>query len=1369
MNISKFFLIFLPLVLFKYPANNELINYNVILKYDVKDLFKRLMQEQNDNTEGDKDENHEGNNDVNHEGNKDENHEGNNDVNHEGNNDENHEGNNDKNHEGNNDKNHEGNSDKNHEGNSDKNHEGNNDESHEGNNEENHEGDGDDEYSIYIKSHGTNEFDKVKHKYADYVRFSIFKSKNIYTHIFNELLVFLGSQYGTEEEIVVHVKLIDLLSLLFTHYRDNLSKFSHILNSFQDRSKLMNSVESEFMNEFINERNNYIYEMKNAHSSSDNKDGEWIEAVVNKKNMLYDKFLKEWKNDGARFYSIHNKKKAYIPKKVFLNKQNYIPDFESMEHVDLVCKPITDSDTDENLIEEFEDKELNTNEENENSDSSNKTDGSDVCKSESKYDKKTKNNKQNKKVKPGVIYKMRNDFFLSDASLNVISLISSITSNEDNKVVKKLYTGLKKLGITTFDNLVRYTNIIGIFFSYDIFDELYLQIKLVKEYFGLIPKNNDELSIVSKTKHLSKIKVYGKYNMTDDEMFVPPNCLSAYCKLRSVWMQNRDFNFKIEKDDSNSINFMMLGDVGRGITKENSYDEEQMLKLIGFNELKSTSNAMKDWHETNNADFVINLGDNVPDVDELDYLKNFEWHKIIKGLFTFKKKTEDEPEDDSYLYPDTNDSMHEFYKEVEKQMNNENKEKTNQQDDTSTTPVNNYTDKNESNNNSENNNGFNEHINDNTKDPNIDKNKTTKKEGTDDTIPFFSIFGEKDYFYFPSEQIQEHYTKRIPGYFFPNNYYRVNYDFVYNNKEKNGVQEKFRASFIFIDTWSLMIGFPIIRNYRSFREQYNWINTVLLESAKESDWIFVVGHHPFISSGRRSDNYSFEELSFHNILRNFFFYYNIDGYFSAHDNLMEYIKFGSLNLFVNGSSSRVLFDKSTMMGRGYFGKMVGSIYPVACYILTTLHSGLRPKGCDISKYSKWSNKFDIGFSTHKLSKDEFVTEFINSRTGKPVSQKIVIKNKKYKRRHFYDLEGYADNGIKQFEKQIHEFSSKHPNFIKYKIEEFKENDKKLNIIINNLKSQEEKDAFKSLMFLNNLIFDISNHLSNISFKQLKLMCYLANKYHTFFNKRLVTFLVEELKNAIQNMDEDTANELLNENEKIQPNDNMSEGMEIIELIEALGYKPDEFLEKYNAMTQEEKDALKEQLGNDVPLEDYINRVKMYSHKKKLSAEELQEFEENEENIQIADAPDESKDDNTDSQTGDNNNQENKDEIDDIMNAPNEVHKNNKALVEKEKNLNEHEYSLLLLSSLKSYDEMKYSLNILSKKEIIKNEAHPYGLYYIEKHKTFFQVSLELCPDIKRIIANLGQVGTKLAFYDYINNLYNKIMDLKNSLDKIAIF
>ncbi|KEG04716.1 serine/threonine protein phosphatase UIS2, putative [Plasmodium vinckei vinckei] len=1279
MNISNFFLIFLPLVLFKYSANNELINYNVILKYDVKDLFNRVMQEQNEDIEDDSDE--------------------------------------------------------------------------------------DDEYPNYLKRRGTNEFDKVKYKYGDYVRFSIFKSKNIYTHLFNELLVFLGSQYGTEEEIVVHVKLIDILSLLFTHYRDNLSKFSHILNSFQDRSKLMNSVEGEFMNEFINERDNYIYEIKKAYNSSDNKDGEWIETVVNKKNMLYDKFLKEWKNDGSRFYSIHNKKKAYIPKKVFQNKQNYIPDFENMEHVDLVCKPISDSDTDEN-----DTKELNTNDQNENSDSSNKTDESNVCKSESKYAKKTKSNKQIKKGKPGVIYKMRNDFFLSDASLNVISLISFITSNEDNKVVKKLYTGLKKLGITTFDNLVRYTNIIGIFFSYDIFDELYLQIKLVKEYFGLVNKNEDELSIVSKAQNLSKIKVYGKYNMTDDEMFVPPNCLSAYCKLRSVWMQNRDFNFEIEKDDSNSINFMMLGDIGRGIKKENTYDEEQMLKLIGFNELKSTSNAMKDWHKTNNADFVINLGDNVPDLEELDYLKNFEWHKIIRDLFTFKKKSEDEPEDDSYLYPDTNDSMYELSKEIEKQMNNTNPEKTNKQDNASTTPLNNGTGKNENNSNSENNNGFSEHINDNTKNHNINKNKTTKKEGENDSIPFFSIFGEKDYFYFPSEQIQEHYTKRIPGYFFPNNYYRINYDFVYNNKEKNGVQEKFRASFIFIDTWSLMIGFPIIRNYRSFREQYNWINKVLLESAKESDWIFVVGHHPFISSGRRSDNYSFEELSFHNILRNFFFYYNIDGYFSSHDNLMEYIKFGPLDLFINGSSSRVLFDKSTMMGRGYFGKMIGSIYPVACYLLTTIHSDLRPKGCDISKYSKWSNKFDIGFSTHKLSKDEFVTEFINSRTGNPVSHKIVIKNKKHKRRHFYDLDGYVENGIKQFEKQIHEFSSNHPNFIKYKIDEFKENDKKLNIIMNNLKSQKEKDAFKSLMFLNNLIFGISNHLSNISFEQLKLMCYLANKYHTLFNKKLITFLVEELKNAIQNMGENAVNKIINKNENVQPNDQKSEGMQITALIETLGYKPDEFLEKYDAMTQEEKDALKEKLGNDVSLDDYINRVKMYSHKKKLSAEELQEFEENGENIQIAEAPDESKEDgNTDSQTGDNIDQENKDKIDDIINAPKEVHKNNKALVEKEKNLNEHEYSLLLLSSLKSYDEMKYSLNILSKKEIIKADAHPYGLYYIEKHKTFFQVSLELCPDIKRIIANLGQVGTKLAFYDYINNLYNKIMDLKNSLDKIAIF
>ncbi|ETB63067.1 hypothetical protein YYC_00658 [Plasmodium yoelii 17X] len=1339
MNISKYFLIFIPLVLFKYPANNELINYNVILKYDVKDLFKRVLQEQNEDIKDDNDE--KGDEEGDEEGGEESGEEG---------------------------------------------------------------GEESEEDSNNLENRGTNEFDKVKYKYADYVRFSIFKSKNIYTHIFNELLVFLGAQYGTEEEIVVHVKLIDILSLLFIHYRDNLSKFGHILNSFQDRSKLMNSVENEFMKEFVNERDNYIYEVKNAYNKSDDNDDEWIETVLNKKNMLYDKFLKEWRVDGSYFYSIHNKKKTYLPKKVFQTKQNYIPDFENMEHVDLVCKPISDSDTAEKGTEEYKDKELDTNEHNEqtnsekeqnsndnvsetkmhkeeSSDSSNKADESNMCKSESKYIKKTNSNKQIKKGRPGVIYKMRNDFFLSDASLNVISLINSITSNEENKIVKKLYTGLKKLGIITFDNLVRYTNIIGIFFSYDIFDELYLQIKLIKEYFDLIPRNNDELSIVSKAKNISKIKVYGKYNITDDETFVPPVCLSAYCKLRSVWMQNRDFNFKIEKSSSNSINFMTLGDIGRGFKKENSYDEEQMLKLIGFNELKSTSNAMKDWHAANNADFIINLGDNVPEVDELDYLKNFEWHKIIRELFTFRKQNEDEQKNVADPYAITKDNIQEFYKEVEKQMNITNVEDTNQHNDISTTSLKNYTDDNEGNNDSENNNGFSEYISDNTKDFNIYKNESTEKEETYDSIPFFSIFGEKDYFYFPSEQIQEHYAKRIPGYFFPNNYYRINYDFVYNNKEKNGVQEKFRASFIFIDTWSLMIGFPIIRNYRSFREQFNWINKALLESAKESDWIFVVGHHPFISSGRRSDNYSFEELSFHNILRNFFFYYNIDGYFSAHDNLMEYLKFGSLNLFVNGSSSRVLFDKSTMLGRGYFGKMIGSIYPVACYLLTTIHSGLRPKGCDISKYSKWSNKYDIGFSTHKLSKDEFVTEFINSRSGKPVSQKIVLKNKKDKRRQFYDLDGYANDRIKQFEKQIYEFSSKNPNFIKYKIEEFKENDKKLNIIMNNLKSEEEKDAFKSLMFLNNLIFGISSHLSNISFEQLKLMCYLANKYRTFFNNKLITFLGEELKMAVQEMEEKGANEAQlnsndmvntneNENENIQPNDQTLEAEQTIELIETLGYKPDEFLEKYNAMTQEEKDTLKEKLGNDVSLEDYINRIKMYIHKKNLSAEELKEYEENEENIKIEEVPDESKeDDNTDSQPEDTIDQENKDEINDIINAPNEVHKNYKELVEKEKKLTENEHALLMLSSLKTYDEMKYSLNILSKKEVIKEESYPYGLHYIEKHKTFFQVSLELCPDIKRIISNLGKVGTKLAFYDYINNLYNKIMDLKNSIDKIAIF
>ncbi|GAB67938.1 Ser/Thr protein phosphatase family protein [Plasmodium cynomolgi strain B] len=985
---------------------------------------------------------------------------------------------------------------------------------------------------------------------------------------------------------------------------------------------------------------------------------------------------------------------------------------------------------------------------------------------------------------PGVTYKMRKDFFLNGSSLNVITLINAITSNRDNATVTKLYEALKKLGITTFDHLVRYTNIIGIFFSYDIFDELYLQIKLVKEYFGLIQKKKNEFGIVEKVekRKIKKRKVYGEYKMSDDEMFVPPNCMSAYCMLKSVWMRNRNVTVKIERTSSNSMNFMMLGDIGQGFEEEKDFDVQNMLNLMGFNELKSTVQTMKDWHFMNNADFVINLGDNVPKDETMNYMENFKWHNLMKELFVFKKRSEQEINSMLGHNPLTKQSIKDFYKEkmkeIQENYNNrevedkemKGKQKKNQKKKKSG--------KNEENkvNSSSNGEDFSHYDNDRKKLYQFDDEEESDENF--EAIPFYSILGEKDYFFFPSEQIQEHYSHRIPGYFMPNNYYCVNYDFTYNNVGYKDIisQEKFRASFIFIDTWSLMVGFPIIRNYRSFREQFNWLSKTLYESSQNSDWIFVIGHHPLISSGRRADNYSYEEHSFHDILRDFLFNYNVDGYFSAHDHLMEYIKFGNIDLFINGSSSRVMFDNSNM-GRGYFGKVIGKLYPVTCYILKTIHRGLKPKGCNVNRYSKWSNKSDIGFSAHKLTKDEFITEFINGRTGKPLSHKIVLKNKKSERKKFYNLDGYADDRIDELEKKIKEFTRNNPDFIKYKIEEFNENIRKLNLIMKTLKTKEERENFKELLFLNNLIFDVSKHLSGMTTQKLRSMHALAKKYAIFFNKELVNHIVLGLEKAVQseNSESDDLNEEIDEEEAErrlkEKQKKQNEEKKTLEVIETLGYKPEQFLEKYDSMTKEEKDLLKEKVGKDVTLEDYVNRIRIYVEKKNLSESDLEAMQEK---------VDEEESDHTEEaneQQGESGEESTK-ESEEMSSEGNDkgigevalvkdVHKTHKKYVFKEKALSEQNYILLMLSALKIHDKNKYALNMNTKKEDLKSIASSNFLYNIENHKTFFQLCIELAPDIKRIISNLGGVGMRLPFFKLMNKLYDEIMKLRDGLDRIA--
>lgn len=411
------------------------------------------------------------------------------------------------------------------------------------NNSENEE----DEYEDYLDDKGSNEFEQVNYKYLDYVNFTIVKSQSTYQHAVNELFVFLGSQYSTDEKIVVHVKLIDILSLLFVHYRDNLSNFEHIINSFQDRNKLMNSVEGEYFREFIDERDNYIFDVKNTYYNSQYVNKE-KETILNKKKTIYEIFQKNWKTDGYRFYSVKNKKKYYYPRKINLDeprkrKHKKKKKQKNIKCVNMVCKPLkieykslnkpvnspVDDNTDvktmkgeQHIKGQAEDKnhvvqgienvqqekkeimdridiqneiqnQVQNDIENEieyelkNDDNNNNIEESDVMKS---YKNQICNADENRtsnvgyvrenSIGPGIAYRMRKDFFLKDSSFNVITLINSITSNRDNKVVTKLHEGLTKLGITTIEHLIRYTNILAIFFSYDIFDELYLQIKYEK-------------------------------------------------------------------------------------------------------------------------------------------------------------------------------------------------------------------------------------------------------------------------------------------------------------------------------------------------------------------------------------------------------------------------------------------------------------------------------------------------------------------------------------------------------------------------------------------------------------------------------------------------------------------------------------------------------------------------------------------------------------------------------------------------------------------------------------------------------------------------------------------------------------------------
>lgn len=87
--------------------------------------------------------------------------------------------------------------------------------------------------------------------------------------------------------------------------------------------------------------------------------------------------------------------------------------------------------------------------------------------------------------------------------------------------------------------------------------------------------------------------------------------------------------------------------------------------------------------------------------------------------------------------------------------------------------------------------------------------------------------------------------------------------------------------------------------------------------------------------------------------------------------------------------------------------------------------------------------------------------------------------------------------------------------------------------------------------------------------------------------------------------------------------------------------------------------------------------------------------------------------------------------------------------------------------MRKFDIKKYALNLSTKKERIKDVTTSNYLSNIEPRKTFFQLCIELPPDIKRIINNFGGVGKRLPFFNFINKLYDEIIKLKDSLNRIS--
>jgi len=125
--------------------------------------------------------------------------------------------------------------------------------------------------------------------------------------------------------------------------------------------------------------------------------------------------------------------------------------------------------------------------------------------------------------------------------------------------------------------------------------------------------------------------------------------------------------------------------------------------------------------------------------------------------------------------------------------------------------------------------------------------------------------------------------------------------------------DNFSVRWIFLDTspYSELVRseLPHIRK-ENITFQTEWLRQQLKRGTRY-DWTFVVGHHPFYSSGNYG-NFGHENMS---IIENMFNEFKVDSYYSGHQHILEHLstpqhnnRFGhQMHFFISGAGGKMSY------------------------------------------------------------------------------------------------------------------------------------------------------------------------------------------------------------------------------------------------------------------------------------------------------------------------------------------------------------------------------------------------------------------------------------------------------------------------------